>query len=552
MLSAVLSLALFTGAAFSQLLEGTAVGPTTSLSEKSRQCSVLDYGGVADGKTDIGAAISKAFSDCVVSGAGAATLVVPEGDYYMSTGVILNGGTRWAFRLDGLITLSPDGDFGGNAIVIKRASDFEMFSSNGLGAIQGNGYQQRTSGSAQNARLLRFMTCESYSVHDLILIDAPTFHMVHNNAVNLEAYHITVRGGNKGGLDGIDLICDSNCYLHHMEVTNRDECISVKTPSKNVLIEDIYCNQSGGMSIGSLDAADGAQIELVTMRRIYVHQCTQMLMIKTFPGGSGANGYVKDSVFEDFWAHDTTYALDIDQYWYNHDDPNTGAIELSNLVFRNWTGTVDNGVNRGPIVIRGSDVVPLTNITLEDFSMWTVNGDSVVLQCQNVYGTGYCAGELADGVSPTAFTSALTITTPMSGYAEPTSPVWGVGTAGFGTTESIPVYTPAAMWAVDSVQAKAAATSADATTEATALAVPTSTVLPATTPTSKPKITVAATSTSTSSAVEATTKAVVTSSSTFSATSIAPVPQSASVSTPALGWWQYPQWRGAPGRAHRW
>ena len=88
-----------------------------------------------------------------------------------------------------------------------------------------------------------------------IQIDSPTFHLFHNDATNLENYHITIRGGNKGGLDGIDITCLSNCYIHHIEVTNRDECISVKTPSKNVLIEEIYCNQSGGMSIGSLDAA---------------------------------------------------------------------------------------------------------------------------------------------------------------------------------------------------------------------------------------------------------------------------------------------------------
>jgi rhamnogalacturonan hydrolase len=79
---------------------------------------------------------------------------------------------------------------------------------------------------------------------------------VFNDVSNLEAYHITIRGPDLGGTDGVDLICTDNCYLHDIEVTNRDECISVKSPSQNVLIEDIYCNQSGGMSIGSL-TADG-------------------------------------------------------------------------------------------------------------------------------------------------------------------------------------------------------------------------------------------------------------------------------------------------------
>ncbi|KAL7271770.1 hypothetical protein RUND412_005451 [Rhizina undulata] len=456
-------------AASAQLLSGVAVGPTTALSSKTRTCSVLDYGGVADGATDLGPAITKAFDECITTGTAGAILHVPSGSYYMSTGVILNAGSTWAFQLDGLITLDPDGSFGGNAIVIKRATDFEFYSSNGKGAIQGQGYLQRINSSTQNARLLRFMNCTNYSVHDIILIDSPTFHLIHNDATNMETYHITIRGGNKGGLDGIDLTCDSNCYLHHIEVTNRDECISVKTPSKNVLIEDIYCNQSGGMSIGSLDAASGSAIEYIHMRRIYVHQNTQMLMIKTWPGGTGAVGYVKNSIFEDFWAYDTTYALDIDQYWYNHATPDTGAIQLTGLEFKNWTGTVDNGINRGPIVIKGSDIVPLTNITLEDFGMWTVNKAEVLLTCRNVYGTGYCARSLASGATATAFSSTITYTTTMPGYTSPTSPAWGLGTTGYGTTVSIPVYTPAVFWSVAS-EAGTLAARAFVTSEATAVA----------------------------------------------------------------------------------
>ncbi|RPA95795.1 pectin lyase-like protein [Choiromyces venosus 120613-1] len=440
--------ALFVRGVAGQLVEGVAVGPTTSLSDKSGTiCNVLDYGAVADGATDIGVAITKAFSQCVVGASGGATLLVPEGEYLITTAVILNGGGKWAFQLDGLITLSEDGNFNGNAIVVRGATDFEMLSSNGKGAIQGQGYKQRISGSGQIARLLRFMSCVNYSVHDLILIDSPTFHMFHNDATNLEAYHITIRGGNKGGLDGIDLICTSNCHIHHVEVTNRDECISVKTPSKNVLIEEIYCNQSGGMSIGSLNATS-TEIEFIHMRNIYVHQCTQMLMIKTWPGGTGASGYVRNSIFENFQAYDTTYALDIDQYWYRVTEPNTGAIEISSLQFRNWTGTVNNGVSRGPIVIRGSNVVPLTGITMEDFSMWTENRDVVVLQCNNVYGSGYCARELASGATPTSFSSTVTISSIMEGFVSPTSPAWGVGTTGYGLTVPIPVYTPAAMWGI--------------------------------------------------------------------------------------------------------
>ncbi len=81
--------------------------------------------------------------------------------YVVATGVTLSGTDAWAFQLDGLITLTEDGDFGGNAVVVEKATDFEMFSSNGLGAIQGQGYLTRKDGGSQNARLLRvsFLLC---------------------------------------------------------------------------------------------------------------------------------------------------------------------------------------------------------------------------------------------------------------------------------------------------------------------------------------------------------------------------------------------------------
>lgn len=205
--------------------------------------------------------------------------------------------------------------------MLQNCQDVEVFSSNGLGAINGQGYITRLTSSGQNARLFRFINAVNIAIHDIIFVDSPTFHLVFNDVSNMEAYHITVRGPSIGGTDGIDVICTDNCYLHDIEVTNRDECVCVKSPSNNVLIEDIVCNQSGGMSIGSLDGksvdagGEAAAVSNITMRNILVYQSTQMLMIKTYPGGSGSVGYVKDSLFENFWAYDTTYALGKLESW---------------------------------------------------------------------------------------------------------------------------------------------------------------------------------------------------------------------------------------------
>lgn len=111
----------------------------------------------------------------------------------MATPVKFKGGVGWAFQLDGLITLTPDGAFNGNAFIFQGGSDIEVFSSNNLGAINGQGYIVRRDGISNNARLIRFISVSESSIHHLILIDAPAFHLVLLGVSNFEVFAITVR-----------------------------------------------------------------------------------------------------------------------------------------------------------------------------------------------------------------------------------------------------------------------------------------------------------------------------------------------------------------------
>ena len=217
------------------------VGPLTSIAAKTakKTCKVTSYGAVADGKTDIGPSITKAFADCKTGG----VIVIPAGNYAMSTFVTLSGGNAFAIQLDGII--SRTGSATGNMFMIEHATDFEFFSSTSKGAIQGNGYILHAQGNRSGARLLRLYEVNDFSVHDIALVDAPAFHFSLDTNTNGEIYNMAIRGGNEGGLDGID-VWSTNIHIHDVMVTNKDECVTVKSPAKNILIENIYCNWSGG------------------------------------------------------------------------------------------------------------------------------------------------------------------------------------------------------------------------------------------------------------------------------------------------------------------
>lgn len=67
---------------------------------------------------------------------------------------------------------------------------------------------------------MRVLSSTNVSVHDIKLVDSPSFHLVVGEVTNAEIYRITIRGGNQGALDGVD-ISGTNYYVHHVEVTNR-------------------------------------------------------------------------------------------------------------------------------------------------------------------------------------------------------------------------------------------------------------------------------------------------------------------------------------------
>ncbi|KAB8069735.1 RGase A [Aspergillus leporis] len=401
------------------------VGPLTTSSSKAstKTCNVQDYGAVADKKTDIGPAIEKAWDDCAAGG----VVYIPSGDYAMSTWLKLSGGKANAIQLDGIIYRT--GSDSGNMFMIEHTSDFEFFSSTSGGAIQGLGYEFHKDGSLNGPRLLRFYDVTDFSVHDVALVDAPAFHLSLDTCKNAEIYNMAIRGGDSGGLDGAD-VWSENVWVHDVEVTNKDECVTVKSPSKNILVENIYCNWSGGCAMGSLGA--DTDISDVVYRNIYTWKSNQMYMIKS----NGGSGTVSNIVLENFVGHGNAYTLDIDGEWSSMNPVSGDGVQLSNITVRNWKGTEEDGAERGPIKVVCAAKAPCTDITIEDFAMWTESGDSQSYNCENGFGTGFCLQE-GDGTS--TYSTAIAETAAPTGY-EASSMANDLSTA-FGTDASIPIPT---------------------------------------------------------------------------------------------------------------
>lgn len=289
-------------------------------------------------------------------------------------------------------------------IVVENTSDFELFSLTSQGTIQGFGYVFHSQGT-YGPRLIRLIQVDNFSVHDLKLVDSPAFHLIIDTCSNGEVYNLIIRGGNEGGLDGIDT-SGTNIWYHDIEVTNKDECVTIKNPSTNVLVENIYCNWSGGCAIGSLGS--GTAISNVQYDKVYSWQANQMLMIKS----DGGDGYVKDCSFTNFIGHSTAYALDINEYWTDLAVQPGNGVELSSLTFSNWQGTIIDP-KRASINIVCADAAPCTDISLSNIDFWTDTNAAMKYYCESAYGTGYCLKSGSGG----SYSVTQTISSAPAGYS---------------------------------------------------------------------------------------------------------------------------------------
>lgn len=157
--------------------------------------------------------------------------------------------------------------------------------------------------------------------------------------------------------------------MHDVMVTNRDECVTVKSPASNFLIEQIWCNQSGGCALGSLPVdcdisniqyvyaiSSFSRLYIVTydprFRHVYTNGCNQAMMIKS----NGGSGSVKNVLFDDFLVTGgSAYALDVNQYWSSMSTLDGDGVALSNITFK-----VRCGASRNPLSLHS----PLTLVEL--------------------------------------------------------------------------------------------------------------------------------------------------------------------------------------------
>ncbi|RDW91744.1 hypothetical protein BP5796_01138 [Coleophoma crateriformis] len=377
------------------------VGPLLSAYHKGnvKVCDIRNYG--ATSSADVGPPIVAAWTACAAVGG---LVYIPPGSWPLRTRVDVRGGAgnSIAIQWDGTIYRDST-TMTYQMFTFTNVNDFELFSGNSKGALQGYGYQYLSTGT-YGVRMMRLVGVTNFSVHGIAFVDSPSYYIVFDTCSKGEVYNLILRGSTTlGATDGIDVTGD-NMWLHDIEVTNGDECVTVKSPASNFLIQGIYCNRSGGTAIGSL-GLDTA-IENIQYQHLYMNEADAC-----FLKSNGGSGYVTNVSWRDVTVHGSAYPLTIDLAWGT--DNGGPGITVSNLEWMNYFGYNDVHT-RAAIRLQCSDSAPCYGLTLNNVHMWTSDGGVVTYGCTDAYGVGACMVNKPASPKPAAYTSVQSVTTTSS------------------------------------------------------------------------------------------------------------------------------------------
>ena len=166
--------------------------------------------------------------------------------------------------------------------------------------------------------------------------------------------------------------------IQNSVIDHDDDCVSFKPNSTNVIVQGLQCNNSHGISVGSLGNYP-YQYDIIENLYIYnntLSNSTTAARLKVWPGedavkkpdwvGGGGAGYVRNVTYELFRSDNNGHSIQIDQCYgainASECEDHPSKVILTDVVFKDFWGT-SNG-DSDPVVgslICGSEDVSCLN-----------------------------------------------------------------------------------------------------------------------------------------------------------------------------------------------
>ncbi|KIJ62472.1 glycoside hydrolase family 28 protein [Hydnomerulius pinastri MD-312] len=193
--------------------------------------------------------------------------------------------------------------------------------------------------------------------------------------------------------DGWDIYRSSYITIEDSTINNDDDCVSFKPNTTNVVISNLYCNGSHGISVGSLGQYAGETdiVANVYVNGISMNNAQNGARIKVFGGSpdpnssaGGGTGYVQNITFENFYVNNVDYPIYLNQCYDTDADicaEYPSKLTISDVHYINVHG-MSSG-NEGDVVVDLECSSECYDITATGTNLTSPSG-TAVYYCENI------------------------------------------------------------------------------------------------------------------------------------------------------------------------
>jgi len=192
--------------------------------------------------------------------------------------------------------------------------------------------------------------------------------------------------------DGFDSLNVAGLTVLNTRVNVGDDCFSPKPNTSDILVRNLWCNGTHGVSMGSigqypgvLDYIADAHIENVTLLN-----GENGARLKAWAGPDVGYGYIRNITYKDIHVENTDNPIVLDQCYFNINSTvcaeNPSQVDITDIKFINVYGTSSGKEGRVVADLTCSPGATCSGIHLEDIDITSPTGGPSQIVCENIQG----------------------------------------------------------------------------------------------------------------------------------------------------------------------
>ncbi|KAJ5260528.1 Glycoside hydrolase family 28 [Penicillium angulare] len=284
--------------------------------------------------------------------------------------------------------------------------DIKIF---GKGTLDGNGqkWYDEFSGSQildpDNTfyRPILFLTenATRVSVEGITQLNSPcwTNFFVRTNDVSFDDVFIHAYSTNASvdaaNTDGFDTLNVDGLRVTNTRVDNGDDCFSPKSNTSHIFVQNLWCNNSHGVSMGSIGQYSGVMdfIENAYMENVTLLNGQNGARLKAWAGEDVGYGRITNVTYRNVQIQNTDNPIVLDQCYFDINSTECAKypsqVNVTNIVFDNIWGTSSGKEGKVIADLTCSPNAVCSNISLSRINVTSPAGSPPEIICDGIQGS---------------------------------------------------------------------------------------------------------------------------------------------------------------------